>query len=326
MKLEAGQVPAAGLGVEGVEQGPGEGVADDHQHRDAVVVARLPQRLGVERAPGQRHHAPAEGQLGERHDVAGAVHQRSRGQHDRRRPRRAGEELAVGRDRRAVAQRERGRLGRQPHERVLLPHHALGQAGRAPGVQEPPVAARPTPRPHDRALGRRRRGGVGVDRPVGTRLAAVVDPQPQPHLRQPVADALDGRRERAVEHDGRGVGVVPQVDELVVAVAVVGVDRHHRRLEAGEDAPHVGRVVGEVLRHLVLVAQPGVEQRARQSVRPTVELGPAHRARTVDGGRRVAAQLGADLPEVREVPPRHGVPSSWPSWVDPHDRRARDRP
>ena len=80
--------------------------------------------------------------------------------------------------------------------------------------------------------------------------------------------------ERAVEHDGDRVGVVPQVDELVVGVAVVGVDRDEAGLEGGEHRLEVLGAVVEVLRDLVLLGRPGVEQRAGDAVGPAVELAP----------------------------------------------------
>ena len=57
----------------------------------------------------------------------------------------------------------------------------------------------------------------------------------------------------AVEDDGDGVAVVPQVHELVVEVAVVRVDRRQAGLEGGEHRLQVLGAVVEVLRDLVLL-------------------------------------------------------------------------
>ena len=84
-------------------------------------------------------------------------------------------------------------------------------------------------RPHGPAT--RALGGGGRPPPrtaiahVRAGAAAVVDPQPRADARQAVADLVDAVGERAVEDDGDDVGVVPQVDQLVVGVAVVRVHR-----------------------------------------------------------------------------------------------------
>ena len=77
---------------------------------------------------------------------------------------------------------------------------------------------------------------------------------------------------RAVEHHRLDIAVVPQVDELVVDVAVVGVHRHERSLEAREHRLQVLRAVEEVLRDLALVAEPGRHQRGGHAVGPAVDL------------------------------------------------------
>ena len=109
--------------------------------------------------------------------------------------------------------------------------------------------------------------------------------------------------ERAVEDHGLDVGVAPEVDELGVDVAVVGVDRHERGLEAGEERLEVLGAVVEVLGDLGLVAEPGVEQPAGQGVGPTVELGP--RGDAVAAEHRRAARAGGG-----RSPPRRRRSSS----------------
>ena len=93
-------------------------------------------------------------------------------------------------------------------------------------------------------------------------------------LGHPLEDPLDPVGEHAVEHDRHGVGVLPQVAQLVVAVAVVGVDGDEADLHGGEGGLEVlGRVV-EVDGHLVLVGGAEVEQELRDAVGPAVELAP----------------------------------------------------
>ena len=116
------------------------------------------------------------------------------------------------------------------------------------------------------------------------------------------ADVLDLLGERPVEHDGDHVGVVPQVDELVGGVAVVGVDHGEADLERGEERLQVlGRVV-QVLRDLVLFRGTGCEQRRGDAVGATVELRPRERAVALLLREGVGDLVGHRLPEVGEVP------------------------
>ena len=130
-------------------------------------------------------------------------------------------------------------------------------------------------------------GGVLVRRgPVGAGARAVVDPEPALDAGHTVEDALDAIGERAVEDDGDGVGVLPQVAQLVVAVAVVGVDGHQADLHGGEGGLEVlGRVV-EVDRHLVLLRGTEVEQELRDAVGAPVELLPRDVAVALGDGDR----------------------------------------
>jgi hypothetical protein len=108
--------------------------------------------------------------------------------------------------------------------------------------------------------------------------------------------------EGPVEHHGDDVGVVPEVDQLVGRVAVVGVDRGEPGLERPERALEVlGRVV-EVLRDLVLLDRARVEQRCGDAVGATVELRPG-RGPIALALRGSVGDLRRDaLPDVGEVP------------------------
>ena len=110
---------------------------------------------------------------------------------------------------------------------------------------------------HKDAVKTGERGILVRRRPVGTRPGSVVDPQPRLHLREAADDRLDRRGERSVEHDRTGVGVVPQVEQLVRGVAVVRVHRSEGALEGGEGRLHVLRAVVEILRHGLLAIEPG---------------------------------------------------------------------
>ena len=167
-----------------------------------------------------------------------------------------------------------GRRGVEDDEEVVLaPHHALGHPGGAAGVEQEEVVAVASPR-RDRAVPGRRRRVLVRRRPLGARARAVVDAEPRADARHPVADAVDALGELAVEDDGHRVGVVPEVDELVVAVAVVRVDRHERDLERGEHRLEVLGAVAEVLGDLVLACDAGVQQCPGHAVGPPVEVPP----------------------------------------------------
>ncbi len=243
--------------------------------------------------------AAADHQVADGVEQAGAVHQRG------------GRQVAGARLGDPVAGRVEVRLGRQAlavggvegaEQVVLAPHHALRHAGRAAGVEQHEVVAGAPPRGDGRTVRGRRRGVLVRRRPVRARAVAVVDPQPRADARHAVAQLVDALGERAVEHDGDDVGVVPQVDQLVGGVAVVGVDGRQPGLERAERRLEVlGRVV-EVLGDLVLLGDAGVEQRGGDAVGPPVELGPRRRPPGVTLGQRVGLALGQRLEQVREVP------------------------
>ncbi len=108
--------------------------------------------------------------------------------------------------------------------------------------------------------------------------------------------------ERRTEHDHLGVRVVPDVDELGVGVAVVGVDVHQRRLRTGEEELAVLRPVVEVEGDLRLMGAAVVEQISGDCVGSLLELRPADTDRAVDQGVCVRQDLGHRLPDVGEGP------------------------
>ena len=117
-------------------------------------------------------------------------------------------------------------------EVVLAPHDALRHARGAARVEQQQVVAVAAPRAAARPRRCRPRRRPRRAWPTsGHAPGAVVDPEPQLDPGQPVADALDALGEGAVEHDRDHVAVVPEVDELVVEVAVVRVDGHQAGLE-----------------------------------------------------------------------------------------------
>ena len=135
-----------------------------------------------------------------------------------------------------------GRVERAEHV-VLTPHHTLGHAGRATGVEQEQMIAAADPTGRRCGRGDVRPSSYGVAQ-VGHGPDAVVDPEPQPDAGHAVPDRLDVRCERAVEDDGDHVGVVPQVHELVGGVSVVRVDGRQAGLEAGvaRDSTYSGQL------------------------------------------------------------------------------------
>ena len=149
-------------------------------------------------------------------------------------------------------------------------------------------------------------GGLFVgDGPRGTRRRAVIDPEPAAHPRDPVADALDPLHEYAVEYNGDGIGVLPQVDQLVVGVAVVGVDRDQADLVGGVAGLQVVGAVVEVESELVLFGHSGPEQPPAYVVGPLIELAPGPGVAPLDQSRRIGQLVGHGLPHISEVPLAH---------------------
>ena len=193
----------------------------------------------------------------------------------------------------------------EPREEVVLaPHDTLGHPGGAAGVEHVEVVAAAAPRREHAPDGGLDRILVGGG-PVGTRSRAVVDPQPSLDAGHPIEDSFDVVGECAVEDDRHRVGVLPQVAQLVVAVAVVGVDGDQANLHGGEGGLDVlGRVV-QVDRHLVLLGDPQVEQELRDAVGPTIELVPRDVADPLGHSDGVGLDLGHRLPDVCVVPVSH---------------------
>jgi hypothetical protein len=128
---------------------------------------------------------------------------------------------------------------------LLAPDDPLRHPGGAAGVEHVEVVRRARP---EVTLGT----GVGQRSLVGNRAerrevlaARVVDRHEVAELRQAVANRGDARGELALVHHRHQVGVVEQVVELLLHVAVVHVDGNRAQLVAGEHRLHeLGAVVG----------------------------------------------------------------------------------
>ena len=188
-------------------------------------------------------------------------------------------------------------------EQVLLaPHHPLGHAGGAAGVDEQLVVRRASPR---RAIGVRRIGGgdvLHIPRPGRRRLA---DADPQFDGRQSLAQGLQLARELGVEHHDLGVGVVEQIGQLVVTVAIVDVERDHAGLVGGEGGGQVLGAVVQIAGDLGLAAGAGLDHGGSQGVGFAVKLSPRQNAITLDHGRPIGLFSRDELPDVGIAPDRH---------------------
>ncbi len=155
--LEATRCPSGpGLGVERAQDRPGEGVADDGGVVDAACARRRrAARPASKWRPVEGDHRPADGQGGEGVERAGAVHQRA-GRQRADAGRRSTTWRTWSRSGSSGSRRCRRRAVVEHQEQVVVaPHHALGHAGGAAGVEQVEVVAGAAPR--RRPCGRRRR-------------------------------------------------------------------------------------------------------------------------------------------------------------------------
>ena len=104
--------------------------------------------------------------------------------------------------------------------------------------------------------------------------ATIVDLDQQLQLGQPIDDLGNAVAERRVEDQRLGIGVVEQVPQLVVEVAVVDVDRHAANLEGPVLGLEVLVAVVHVQPDLAVVTEPGSGVCGSQPRRPLVVLLP----------------------------------------------------
>ncbi len=247
----AGVVAAA---LELLDQRPGDGVAHDGEGAAPLALDRLPRLGGIEPAGVRREHerVPVV-EADERHPLGGPVHQRRQDEE----PQRLGERRRRGGHVVVVRHRLAGQDVPPAHGRhvdvVLAPQHALRHPGRAARVEDVEVVGRRR---------RRRRPGGGVD---GRERGLVLDGPGQQvvpgvvghldqHLQRGEAVEEGGQRggEGVVVDEGPAAGVVEQVEQLVLDVAVVDVERRHPGPEGAEHGLQVLVAVVEVDAQVVL--------------------------------------------------------------------------
>jgi hypothetical protein len=113
---------------------------------------------------------------------------------------------------------------------------------------------------------------------------------------------LNGLRKDSVKDNCYNISVIPDVDQLVSGVAIVGIDWSEARFESGEQTFEILRAVVHVLRNFVLLLNASVEKGLGDSVSSSIEIGPGVRLIFVLLGESVWKPFGDRLPGIGEVP------------------------
>jgi len=178
------------------------------------------------------------------------------------------------------------------------PHHALRHAGRPAGVDEQQVVLGSL---DAERLARAPLGDLAIR--FGPRRGGAPDLEPRPHAGQTTPHAVDPFDEVLAEDDRRRIGVLEDVVELVVEIAVVDVDVDQARLEAGGQRLHVGRCIAQVETHFVACRQTTLPEASREIVAPPGEVAPRHGRLAVDQRRCVGGKPRVDsFEQISEVP------------------------
>ena len=192
-----------------------------------------------------------------------------------------------------------------PPEVLVAPHHALGVAGRATGVDDVEVVRAAVREVPLRALPRQRLGPghPRVRRDVGVvvRVCRVGHHDDRPQLRMLARARGHQRRVGPLVDQGHEVGIVEEVVELGLDVAVVHVDRDGPDLE---DRQHRDDVLDAVLRvdpDVVAGADPLGAEEVRQPVGLGLELGVGDGAVVDLQGRAPRRRVDRMLEEVSDV-------------------------
>ena len=312
-------VVVVGVGLELFDEGPSHRIAGHHQRVDPLGVHQPPGLGGVE--PGRQHdRVPREG-LAHQSPLAGPVHERGDEVEDQR--------VGVGLGDHVLGTPD-ALLGHgvdataEGHEHLLvLPHHALGHAGGATGVQDVEVVAGART---EVALGAL--GGEGVL--VGDRIEAVevlarvvLDHDRVLELGQGIEAVPDARGPRPLVDERLEIGVVEDVAQLVLDVAVVDVDPHRPDLE---DGPHrldpLDPVVGV---DADVVTRPDTvgRQVVGQLVGPGLHLGVGPALAVGDQALPVTEVVDRVLEQIGEVELH---PPFLPVQVDARARHERQHP
>jgi hypothetical protein len=191
----------------------------------------------------------------------------------------------------------------QREDHVLMPpHHALGHAGAAAGVEHVEVVRRARPEGARRRSARERLGiGEGAT-PAEVLAAVVVDRDPMPQQRHLVFYRLDPGGEAAVVDQRLEIRVVEQVAELVLDVAIVHVDRDGAQLVGAEHALDELDAVEGVDPDVIAGADPDRGQVVGEPVRALLELGVGPPLVAADQRLPVGREVDDALDQIGDVP------------------------
>ena len=312
----AADVVRVAVFLELLGHGLGEGIAHDGDGVDPLGIHRAPQLRRIELLGTLQHDRDTADEPGDhRLEPARAVHQR-RADEGAVANGRVLHELAVG-----LLGLGRGADAAAPEageEVALAPHHALGHAGGATGVEEQQLVGAPL------GLGRGPIAlcggfvgrGAGDGRDVV--LAGLFHDEDAHHLGKIGEQLLEQWGEVLVHHHDLGVRVVEQVAQLFGLVAVVDVDGDQGGLERRVDGFHVGRVVVGVDGDLALVGGAALDHPRREVAGTTFDLAPGEVSVALDQTVFVSADFGDDVEGVGEVAKGHcGTPvRCGPAWDD----------
>ena len=248
---QARQVVVALLDL--IDQRAGDRVADDRDAQHALALGQPEHGVGVEADDVIGQGDPAAGADGVEHPpLRGAVHER--GDQQQRPDAGLGAglfgQIAVAVQLLTAGQERPAAHGR--HEDVVLaPEHTLGHAGGAAGVEDVQVLT---------AGCGHAAGGCGcaddllVVHRVGQQVIAGVVGHLDEHLkiRQPAADRLHVRGELRGVDQGLGLGVPEKVEQFLLHVAVVDVERRDPGAVAGDHGFEVLVAVAHVEADVVL--------------------------------------------------------------------------
>ena len=272
-------------------QRAGHCVADRVDAVDALAADETQHLVGVEAALGVEHDRCSDEHRVAEHPLRAAVHHRP-DRHHRHRPGTGCHGCAnlvaeIFRPREWTA--AAGGVHRREERVFVAPHHTLWHAGGTAGVEDVQVVTRPGAHRPLRRCGCQR-GVVG-----GTDLEHVAN------VGEVSEYGLQAIAELRLHDHADTVGVVVQVAQLVVHVAVVDVDRHCADLEAGEERLDPFGAVHRVDRDVI--TRPDTDRRKviGESVRSLVELGVGPALIAGDQRGAVRRGIGHFLEQIGEV-------------------------
>ena len=273
-------------GIKRAQQRPAKGIADDDSIVAAQPLAGFHCLFGVEVVAGDGHHRAAARQRADRDDHAGAVHQWRQHQTAVAATAMADVVELVGK----TVGRITTRVGRGAHVAPhggLFPHYPLGHAGGAAGIDEQHVAGV--------VILRRQRGaGCGDRIEILCEIGGFAADLKVELCLQPVADAGHQRREFGIEDHHGGGTVVEDVEQFLAGVAIVDVDMHQPRLEAGDGGFKIGRRVAHQMGDTVSRHRAGSVGSGGDCAGPCIEIAPGRDLVAMNGGRQIGVDRRAD--------------------------------